>query len=192
MLLNQEYIQSFQKTEVTRTQNLQEICRFLEQVCEEQHTVFVHGRGEWKSRNQKYLKLFRRFLERQTIYDWHTASFQGRNNCCKTDPDATFMHMKDDYMCNVQLKPGYNVQIAVDSEYIVAADIFQGCNDVWTLVPFLKRMDEKLGFRYPSVMADSGYESEEGYNYLRRQGQKPYIKPQTYEQCIKNGSNPQN
>ena len=85
MLLNQEYIQSFQKTEVTRTQNLQEICRFLEQVCEEQHTVFVHGRGERKSRNQKYLKLFRRFLERQTIYDWHTASFQGRNNCCKTD-----------------------------------------------------------------------------------------------------------
>ena len=38
------------------------------------------------------------FLERQTIYDWHTASFQGRNNYCKTDPDATFMHMKDDHM----------------------------------------------------------------------------------------------
>lgn len=29
-----------------------------------------------------------RFLERQTIYDWHTASFQGRNNYCKTDPDS--------------------------------------------------------------------------------------------------------
>ena len=40
-LLNQEYIQSFQATESTRTQDLQEICRFLEQVCEEQHTVFV-------------------------------------------------------------------------------------------------------------------------------------------------------
>ena len=38
-----------------------------------------------------------RFLERQTVYDWHTASFQGRNNYCKTDPDATFMHMKDDH-----------------------------------------------------------------------------------------------
>ena len=36
------------------------------------------------------------------------------------------MHMKDDYMCNVQLKPGYNVQIAVDSEYIVAAGHFSG------------------------------------------------------------------
>ena len=147
-LLNREYIQSFQVTEATRTQDLQEICRFL---------------------------------ERQTIYDWHTASFQGRNNYCKTDPDATFMRMKDDHMRNAKLKPGYNVQIAVDSEYIVATDIFQDRNDVWTLVPFLKRMEEKLGFRYPSVTADSGYESEEGYSYLREQKQKPYIKPQTYE-----------
>ena len=84
-------------------------------------------------------------------------------------------------MRNAQLKPGYNIQIGVDSEYIVSADVFQDRNDVWTLVPFLKMMDEKLGFRYPSVTADSGYESEEGYTYLRSSGQKPYIKPQTYE-----------
>ena len=111
ILLNQEYLKSFHVSEETRIQDLQKICRFLEQTCEEQHTVFVHGRGKRKSRNQRYLELFRRFLERQTIYDWHTASFQGRNNYCKTDPDATFMHMKDDHMRNAQLKPGYNVQI---------------------------------------------------------------------------------
>ena len=121
------------------------------------------------------------FIERQTVYDWHTASFQGRNNYCKTDPDATFMHMKDDHMRNAQLKPGYNVQIGVDSEYIVAADIFQDRNDVWALIPFLETIEKKVGFRYPSVTADSGYESEEAYTYLREQKQKPYIKPQTYE-----------
>ena len=49
------------------------------------------------------------------------------------------MHMKDDHMRNAQLKPGYNVQIAVDSEYIVSTEIFQDRNDVWTLVPFLMR-----------------------------------------------------
>lgn len=145
----------------------------------------MHGRGKHKDRNQWYLELFRRFLERQTIYDWHTASFQGKNNYCKTDPDATFMHMKDDHMRNAQLKPGYNVQIGADSEYIVAVDIFQDRNDVWTLVPFLKTMSEKLVFRYPSVTADSGYESEEDYTYLREQKQKPYIKPQTYEKWKK-------
>lgn len=41
----------------------------------------------------------------------------GRNNYCKTDTDVTFMHMKDDHMRNAQLKPGYHVQIAVESEY---------------------------------------------------------------------------
>lgn len=77
------------------------------------------------------------------------------------------MHMKNDHMRNAQLKQGYNVQITVDSEYIVAADILQDRNDVWMLVPFLKTMKEKLGLRYPSVTADSGYESEEGYSFLR-------------------------
>lgn len=95
------------------------------------------------------------------------------------------MHMKDDHMRNAQLKPGYNVQIGVDSKYIVAADIFQDRNDVWTLVPFLKHMEKQLGFRYPSVTADSGYESEEAYDYLKEQEQTPYIKPQTYEKWKK-------
>lgn len=163
----------------------QKICHFLEQACREQHTVFVHGRGKRKSRNRRYLEMFRRFMECQTVYDWHTASFQKRNNYCKTDPDATFMHMKDDHMGNAQLKPGYNVQLDVESEYIVAADIFQNLNDVWTLVPFLKTLEKELGFRCPSVTADSGYESEESYSYLREQNQKPYIKPQTYEKWNK-------
>lgn len=184
-LLNHKYIQDFSVGGETRAQELQKICRFLEGRCQTEGTVFVHGRGRRKSRNQRYLELFRRFLERQTVYDWHTASFQGRNNYCKTDPGATFMHMKDDHMRNAQLKPGYNVQLAANSEYIVAAVIFQDRNDVWTLVPFLKTMEEKLGFCYPSITADSGYESEEGYSFLREYRQKPYIKPQTYEKWKK-------
>ena len=184
-LLNREYLQTFSISPDTRTQDLQDILRFLKERCQTENTVFVHGRGKRKSRNQRYFELFHKFLERQTIYDWHTASFQGRNNYCKTDPDATFMHMKDDHMRNAQLKPGYNVQIAVDSEYIVATDIFQDRNDVWTLVPFLKTIEKNLRFRYPSVTADSGYESEEAYTYLRSEKQKPYIKPQTYEKWKK-------
>ncbi len=43
---------------------------------------------------------------------------EGRNSYFKTNPDATFMRMKEDHMRNGQLKPGYNVQIAVNSEYI--------------------------------------------------------------------------
>lgn len=33
-----------------------------------------------------------------------------RNTYSKTDPDATFMRMKEDAMKNGQTKPGYNLQ----------------------------------------------------------------------------------
>ncbi len=33
------------------------------------------------------------------------------------------MHMKEDHMRNSQLKPGYNVQIGVEAEYIVGLAI---------------------------------------------------------------------
>ena len=183
--LNCEYIQSFSVRPEYRSEDLKKICLFLEDICTQRNIRFVHGRGKRKSKTQRYYELFTGFLERQTTYDWHTASFQGRNNYCKTDPDATFMHMKDDHMRNAQLKPGYNVQIAVDSEYIVGTEIFQDRNDVWTLVPFGQHLEEKLGFRYPSITADSGYESEEGYSYLEKNQIEAYIKPQTYEKWKK-------
>ena len=49
---------------------------------------------------------------------------EDRNSYSKTDHDATFMRMKEDHMRNGQLKPAYNVQIAVNSEYITGIDAF--------------------------------------------------------------------
>ncbi len=40
-------------------------------------------------------------------YDEQEAILGKRNSYSKTDPDATFMRMKDDHMQNGQLKPGY-------------------------------------------------------------------------------------
>ena len=42
-----------------------------------------------------------------------------RNSYSKTDLEATFMRMKEDHMLNGQLKPAYNVQIAVENYFIV-------------------------------------------------------------------------
>ncbi len=184
-MLNLEYIQTFAISKENRTADLQRIVNYLKNYCHTHGVVFMYGRGKRKSVHQRYLELFQRFLDRQLLYDLHHSRFGSRNSYSKTDVDATFMHMKDDHMRNAQLKPGYNVQIGVDSEYIVAADIFQDRNDVWTMVPFLKHMEKYLGFRYPSVTADSGYESEEAYDYLEQQNQMPYIKPQTYEKWKK-------
>ena len=91
------------------------------------------------------------------------------------------MHMKEDHMRNSQLKPGYNVQIAVNSEYIVELGIFQDRNDLGTLKPMLENMHKFLEQRFERIVADSGYESEEIYVYLEAKNQLPFIKPQNYE-----------
>ena len=69
-------------------------------------------------------------------------------------------------MRNSQLKPGYNVQIGVESEYVTGVGIFQDRADTATLIPFLEDMKSNLGSKYKNVIADSGYESEENYLYL--------------------------
>ena len=53
-----------------------------------------------------------------TMIDENDPVFN-RKSYSKTDLEATFMRMKDDHMGNGQLKPGYNLKIGVESEYIV-------------------------------------------------------------------------
>ena len=67
------------------------------------------------------------------------------------------MRMKDDHMRNGQLKPGYNVQIAVNSEYITGIDVFSNRTDYGTLVPFLKHVQKRQQTKYEKVTADAGY-----------------------------------
>lgn len=90
-----------------------------------------------------------------------------------------FMYMKDDHIRKAQLYQGYNMQIGVD-KYIVAVDIFQEKNDIQIMALFMNIMEEKLGFRYPSITADSEYESEEGDTHLKANKQTAYIKSQNY------------
>ena len=47
----------------------------------------------------------------------------GRNSYSKTDPGGTFMRMKEDYLKNGQLKPGYNAQISTNKSTIVYIQI---------------------------------------------------------------------
>ena len=59
-----------------------------------------------------------------------------RGSYSKTDKDATFMRMKEDAMNNGQTKPGYNVQIATENQFITNYDIFWQPTDQATLIPF--------------------------------------------------------
>ena len=148
----------------------------------EKHSIeFVYGKGKRKSKLQKNLEELQNFIEKQSKYDEYNGIFNGRNSFSKTDKDATFMHMKEDHMKNGQLKPGYNIQIGVEGEYIVGVDVSSERSDQLTLIPFLDKLEKDLPEKFENVIADAGYESEENYMYLSKHNQKSYIKPQNYE-----------
>ena len=147
----------------------------------EEGIVFVHGRGHRKTHLQRSLETLESYIEKLKEYDQKLHICGERNSYSKTDTDATFMRMKEDAMMNGQLKPAYNLQHGVDSEYVTWLDISPRPTDTRTLIPFLKDMGAYLPFKYQEIVADAGYESEENYLFLEGNDQLAYIKPQNYE-----------
>jgi hypothetical protein len=68
-------------------------------------------------------KLEKDFIPRKKKYRKQRQLFKGRNSYSKTDPDATFMRMKEDHMRNGQLKPGYNVQMGTENQFITGYSV---------------------------------------------------------------------
>ena len=150
--------------------------------CDKAGIEFVHGVGHRKPPEQREYEKLYGLLEKWEEYEKKLFVMgNSRNSYSKTDPDATFMHMKEDHMRNGQLKPGYNVQIAVNSEYITGIAAFSNRTDSGTLQPFLRRLEQKHGKKYRDVVADAGYESLNNYQYLEQNGQISFIKPINYE-----------
>ena len=85
--------------------------------CKKQKIVFVYGTGKRKTKEQRNYEKYEEWLEKLENYAHHLAMMGERNSYSKTDPDATFMRMKDDHMKNGQLKPAYN--ISVDRKSVV-------------------------------------------------------------------------
>jgi transposase len=142
---------------------------------------FVHGRGKRKSQLQRDIEQAAEYMTQQQKYEKYQETFGGRNSFSKTDPDATFMRMKDDHMRNSQLKPGYNIQLGVEGEYITGVSVSSERSDQLALIGFLDEMESHLGRQYEDVTLDAGYESEENYTYFEKKWQPAYIKPQNYE-----------
>lgn len=144
--------------------------------------MFAYGSGKRKSDAQREWETLDGLRQRWEQYEKSLAIMgSSRNSYSKTDHDATFMRMKEDHMRNGQLKPAYNVQIGVNSEYITGIDVFCNRTDYGTLQPFLKTMERMQHRKYEKIVADAGYESMENYLYLERHGMGSYIKPQNHE-----------
>ena len=177
--------QEFEKRGIPGNVTLKKLRTLVESekaACENSGIRFVHGVGHRKPPEQRAYEKLYTLLGKWEDYERKLFVMgDGRNSYAKTDPDATFMHMKEDHMRNGQLKPGYNVQIAVNSEYITGVAAFQNRTDIGTLRPFLRRLEQQHGKRYRDIVADAGYESLDNYLYLEENGQASFIKPINYE-----------
>ena len=106
---------------------------------------------------------------------------EGRKSYSKTDTDATFMRMKEDHMKNGQLKPGYNLQVSSNNQYITHYSIHQATTDSTTLPEHLRDFTQHHQTAPDVVTADAGYGSEENYQYLEDQHIRAYVKHNQFD-----------
>ncbi len=115
-------------------------------------------------------------LPRQERYEQQEDLLGGRNSCSKTDPDATFMRMKGDMAGSCQLRPGYNVQMGVEGQFVLSYSIHQNPGDTGHLIPHLEELKARWGKLPRHLIADGAYGSEENYQYLEGQQVEAYVK----------------
>jgi len=110
-----------------------------------------------------------------------------RNSYSKTDHDASFMRMKEDAMNNGQTKPGYNVQISTENQFITHYSTSWRPGDWGTFIPHLDTFKMRFGRQSREVVADSGYGNEENYEYMEGHGIEGYVKYPMFHTELKRG-----
>lgn len=141
----------------------------------------VHGKGKRKSIIQKLFEIFEEYTSKMGEYEKHLIIIgDNRNSYSKTDHDATFMRMKEDYMRNGQLKPAYNLQVGISNGYVMGLRLYQDRTDFNTFIPFLNHIRDVYG-KYPIYpVADAGYGNYENYKFCEKNKLELYLKYTTY------------
>lgn len=125
---------------------------------------------------KKQIKELREHADKLSEYDEKLRILGERNSYSKTDQDATFMRMKEDAMNNGQTKPGYNLQIGTENQFILDFGLFQTPGDPLTMISFFNSFLHRYD-KFPKIsVADSGYGSEENYRYMEESGIDAYVK----------------
>jgi len=109
-------------------------------------------------------------------YEDRLEKIGDRNSMSKTDNDATFMRMKEDAMCNGQTKPGYNLQISSENQFITDFALYPNRTDTLTLPSFLSSFCSRYGHFARTIVADSGYGSLENYRFMDAHDMDAYVK----------------
>ena len=155
---------------------LTEICAELrDTLSKEPAPTDKEGKASVRQR-QKQVRELEEMADKLSEYDGRLEKLDGRNSYSKTDPDATFMWMKEDAMNNGQTKPGYNLQIGTENQFITDFGLFPNPGDTLTMMSFLGSFSSRYSRMPGEVCADSGYGSEENYAFMEANGMEAYVK----------------
>jgi transposase len=128
-------------------------------------------------------KLEKNYLPRQEKYEQQERLLGERNSYSKTDPDATFMRMKEDRSLDKAWpKAAYNIQMGTENQFIVGFSIHQRPGDTSCFKPHLEQVRTNLSRLPQKVIGDAGYGSEENYIYLAENQLENYLKYNTFHQ----------
>ena len=163
-------------TEAVDSKHLQEL---IDRVNEKNKKKLSEGTKEEKAeakRQSKAVRQLQKYQAKEQEYEQKLSTLGDRNSYSKTDPDATFMRLKEDAMNNGQTKPAYNLQIGTENQYITNFAFYSNPGDTTTLTSFLTLDQARWGRLPKTVCADSGYGSEENYDYMYDQGITAFVK----------------
>lgn len=129
-----------------------------------------------KSQQKSLKKLREEDLPKLLKYEEQLRILGTRNSYSKTDTDASFMRMKEDHMKNGQLKPAYNIQISTENQFVTNFSMHQRPGDTATLISHLEQFKAAHNKQSSVVVADSGYGSEQNYEYADNEHIRAFIK----------------
>lgn len=155
---------------------LNDICNELRTAIEQSPQPQSKDEKEKHRQAKRQLKELEQHRDKLDEYDQRLEQMGERNSMSKTDPDATFMRMKEDAMNNGQTKPGYNLQISTENQFITDFALFPNPTDTLTLIPFFNSFLERYAHLPSIAVADSGYGSEENYSFMDESGMNAYVK----------------
>ena len=183
--LEMEQKEAESESPMTADEMAERTCRILERMKEKKDALSKEQRKAVK-------KVAGESVDKMREYERKLKTLGERNSYSKTDPDATFMRMKEDAMNNGQTKPGYNVQISTENQYITNYGIFWQSNDWGTFIPYMTSFCERYGFQSEKAVADSGYGSEQNYAWMEENDVEAFVKYTMFhaEEKAKRKNNP--
>lgn len=145
-----------------------------------------------KSIDKKIKKLEKDLLQKLMKYEEQERLLKGRNSYSKTDPDASFMRMKEDRRGKPIPKPAYNVQLSTSNQFILNYSLHQNPNDATCFIDHMVESKQLFAEQnMPDIaecVGDAIYGTQENYEFLNKEEITSYLKYPLFDKELKSNN----